>query len=252
MLLDFLLTYLAVLAATLAVYALTGLALEAVNRRHPGRRIQAGRDGARRRAEEIGHSVRALSLSALLLASGCFAQARGWTPVPFATGWLSFGLGFVAVFVLYDAWFYFTHRLLHLKPFYRFHALHHRSVAPTAWSNDSSTLVDTLVAHGFYGLVWLVLPVPAAAIFALRLFDQISGMIGHSGFEHSAAPTMRWPSPFITTTFHDLHHSQFRWNYGNFLSLWDRLLGTAHPGYDAMIARIERGEAPAQAAREVR
>jgi len=158
---------------------------------------------------------------------------------PADLGVVSFVLSFVVSLILFDAWFYFGHRLLHWPPMYRYHALHHKSVAPTVWSNDSSGVVDTLIEHSFYLVVWFILPVPALAIFALRLFDQISGMIGHSGFEFFASPTSRRPWPFICTTFHDLHHSKFNYNYGNIFSIWDRLLGTAHPQYDDMVKEFE-------------
>ncbi len=246
---DYLLTLSAVYAVTLAVYFATGLALEACNARHPERRIQAERDGARRRRAEIRASMGALALSAGLLGTGLFAQMQGWTPAPWALSWWSVPLGFAIAFLLYDAWFYFGHRLLHHPRLYRHHALHHKSVAPTAWSNDSSTLVDTAIEHGFYLIVWFVLPLPAVSILALRLFDQISGMIGHAGFEYFASASARAPSPLLCTTYHDLHHSQFRYNYGNFLSVWDRLLGTVHPDYDRMVARMETGAPPAEAAR---
>ncbi len=65
---------------------------------------------------------------------------------------------FLACMVLFDAWFYFAHRLLHTKPFYRFHVLHHRSVAPTVWSNDSIGLVDTAISQGFYAVIVFVVP----------------------------------------------------------------------------------------------
>ncbi|QDL91315.1 sterol desaturase family protein [Paroceanicella profunda] len=247
MLLEFLATWGAVYIAMLAVYFATGLALTWWNARHPERRIQENRRGETRMAEEIRHSLSALALSSLLLGTGFFAQGRGWTPTPLELSWWSFPLGFVVSLVIFDAWFYFGHRLLHWKPLYRFHALHHKSVAPTVWSNDSSGLVDTLIEHGFYLVVWFVLPVPALSVFALRLFDQISGMIGHSGFEYFAGASSRAPSPMICSTFHDLHHSQFRYNFGNIFSIWDRLLGTVHPGYDAMVRRMESGETPGKA-----
>jgi len=50
-------------------------------------------------------------------------------------------------------WFYGAHRLLHTKWLYRFHVLHHRSIAPTVWSNDSIGLVDTALSQGFYALI---------------------------------------------------------------------------------------------------
>ncbi|MEL6233679.1 MAG: sterol desaturase family protein [Pseudomonadota bacterium] len=248
MLVEFLGIYALIYLASLAVYFTLGAGLAWVNARNPDRRIQPGRDGAKRMREDIIASLKALAVSAGLLSAGCFAQLQGWTMTPLDHSWWSFALGFAVALVIFDAWFYFGHRLLHLPAFYRFHALHHKAVAPTAWSNDASTSVDTLIEHSFYLVVWFILPIPAAAVFALRLFDQITGMIGHAGFEYFASRSSRAPSPMICTTYHDLHHSQFRYNYGNFFSIWDRLLGTIHPEYDRMVSRMEEGEVPGAAA----
>ena len=237
---DYLFTLAAIYAAMLALYFGFGLTAEAFAARFPERKIQPEREGLKRKRQEILNSLPALAMSSFLLGTGYFAQTQGWTMAPMELGVGSFVLGFVVSLILFDAWFYFGHRLLHWGPMYRFHALHHKSVAPTVWSNDSSGVVDTFIEHSFYLVVWFILPVPALAIFALRLFDQISGMIGHSGFEFFASPTSRRPWPFICTTFHDLHHSRFNYNYGNIFSIWDRLLGTAHPDYDDMVKDFEK------------
>ncbi|MEM1383918.1 MAG: sterol desaturase family protein [Pseudomonadota bacterium] len=248
MLTEVLVTYAVIYVASITVYGLTGGILSWVNARNPERRIQPARRGEKRMRQEIMASLGALAMSAALLTAGYLAQRWGWTWQPVELSWWSFPLFFVVGMVILDAWFYLGHRLLHWGPLYKYHALHHKSVAPTAWSNDSSTLIDTAIEHAFYLFVWFLLPVPAASVFALRLFDQISGMIGHSGFEYFASPSSRFPSPFICTTFHDLHHSQFRYNYGNMFSIWDRLLGTVHPDYDRMVERMEDGETPGKAA----
>ena len=242
--LQYLLYFAAVYGATVAIYFVTGVGITFVNRRNPNRRIQKDRNGDKRMWVEIRSSLSALAVSAAMLSFGFFAQGRGWTITPLEVSWWSIPLMFAVSLVAYDAWFYWGHRLLHLKMFYRWHAPHHRSVAPTAWSNDSSTTIDTLIEHGYYLIVWFVLPIPALALFAQRLFDQVSGMIGHSGFEYFASPTSRWPSPMICTSFHDLHHSSFRYNYGNFFSIWDRIMGTVHPGYDALVRDFERQGEP--------
>ncbi|GAA0771999.1 fatty acid hydroxylase family protein [Roseibium denhamense] len=244
--LDYLLVLGAIYAAMLAVYFGTGFTLIAINRRHPERRIQKHRDGMKRQREEILASLKALFTSSVLLSGGYFAQTQGWVLFPpVDLSWWSFPLMFAVCFVLFDAWFYWGHRILHLPALYKFHVPHHRSIAPTVWSNDSSTTVDTLIEHSFYFVVWFVLPVPALSVFALRLFDQISGMVGHSGFEYFASKSSRYPSPLICTTFHDLHHSQFHYNYGNFFSFWDRVCGTVHPKYDQLVRSMEEtGEVP--------
>jgi Delta7-sterol 5-desaturase len=237
--LQYLLYFAVVYGATVVIYFATGIAMTLLNRRHPDRRIQKNRNGDTRMWVEIRSSLSALAVSAAMLSLGYFAQLRGWTIAPLETSWWSVALMFGVSLVLYDAWFYWGHRLLHLKMFYRWHAPHHKSVAPTVWSNDSSSTVDTLIEHGYYLIVWFVLPMPALALAAQRVFDQVSGMIGHSGFEYFASPTSRWPSPMICTSFHDLHHSTFRYNYGNFFSIWDRMMGTVHPSYDAMVRDFE-------------
>ncbi|WP_417694497.1 sterol desaturase family protein [Roseibium sp.] len=249
---EFLIVFAVVYAASLVVYFATGLVMNEINARNPDRRIQKERDGMKRARAEILASLHALATSSFLLSAGYFAQTQGWVLfAPLELSWWSFPLMFAVCFVVFDAWFYWGHRLLHHPAFYKFHQPHHASVAPTVWSNDSATTVDTLIEHGFYLVVWLVLPVPALSIFALRLFDQISGMVGHSGFEYFAGRSSRAPFPLLCTTYHDLHHSQFHYNFGNFLSLWDRLMGTVHPRYDGIVETIETtGEIPT--ARETR
>lgn len=247
MLVEYGLTFVVIYAISLVIFAVTGTVLERINARNPNMRIQPGRDGLRRKAEDIRNSLPALALSCLFLATGYFARKHGWTVTPWELTWVTAIAGFAIGVVTFDAWFYFGHRILHMKAFYRWHALHHKAVAPSPWSNDSSTLIDTAFEHSYYLIVWFVLPLPAEVIIAVRLLDQVTGMIGHSGFEYFASASSRWPSPMITTTFHDLHHSQFRYNYGNFFSFWDRVLGTMHPDYDRMIRRMEAGETPGEA-----
>ncbi|MBD8875384.1 sterol desaturase family protein [Roseibium polysiphoniae] len=240
LLLDYLFIFAVIYAAMIVVYFATGLTVTWINNRHPDRRIQKHRDGSKRMWLEIRASMHALATSSVLLSAGYFAQTQGWVLFsPLALSWWSFPLMFAVCFVLFDGWFYWGHRILHLPAFYKWHVPHHKSVAPTVWSNDSSTTIDTLIEHGFYLVVWFVLPVPALSVFALRLFDQISGMVGHSGFEYFASRSSRFPSPLICTTFHDLHHSQFHYNYGNFFSFWDRAMGTVHPKYDALVQEME-------------
>ena len=40
-----------------------------------------------------------------------------------------------------------------------------------------------------------------------------------------------WTRWHTTTTHHDLHHRDFRGNYGLYFAWWDTLLGTEHPDY---------------------
>lgn len=229
--------------ATVALYFLLGYGITWLNNRNPERRIQKSRRGEKRKAAEIRLSLASILITCLSVAIGLFAQYKGWAMQPWDFNWWIAAPLFLLCMVLFDAWFYFAHRLLHTKYFYKYHLEHHRSVAPTVWSNDSIGLVDTALSQGFYAVIVFIVPFPPVILLANRLFDQINGTFGHAGFEYFASKTARHPSPMLCTTYHDQHHAEFKYNFANYFSFWDRALGTISPVYDRRVETFEK-EAP--------
>jgi len=236
---SFFLMLAAIYVATVALYFILGFAITWLNQRNPERRIQKNRRGEKRMRAEIRHSMASILVTCLMVTVGISAQAQGFAPAPWAFSWWTAVPLFLLTMVLFDAWFYFAHRALHSKLLYKYHALHHRSLAPTVWSNDSIGLVDTALSQGFYAVVVFVVPISPYILLAHRLFDQINGTFGHAGFEYFASKTARYPSPLLCTLYHDQHHSEFRYNYGNYFSFWDRLMGTISPAYDRRVETFE-------------
>lgn len=231
-------------AGHVAVYFALGGFLLWVNRYFPERRIPAvsGRERRARRTarQEIGQSLKSLLATSFCFAGGLYAQAAGWTWTPLELTPVSALWTFAAAVVLHDAWFYFGHRLMHWKPLYRFHKVHHASVTPTVWNNDSFAVVDALSVQSFFLVLPFLLPIPPAVLVFCRLFDQTKGMIGHSGYEHFAGRLARRPFPLVATVHHDLHHQRFTVNFANQFTLWDRLFGTLDPGYDDLVRQMSR------------
>lgn len=240
-LLDFALIWPLVAGASLAIFLTTGFTIEAINRRHPERKIQ-NREPSRERLPDMIESFKQLAVTCTCISLGFTLQRAGIGLTPLEPTWWSVPLMAGIGILLLDAWFYFIHRLLHTRPLYRFHKPHHLNVTPTVWSNDSGHWVDTAMTHSFYVWIAVLLPTPILSIVLIRLFDQITAIIGHCGFEHFAGPTMRRPWPGICTVYHDQHHSAFRYNYANFFSFWDRVCGTLHPCYDQEVRRLEKWE----------
>lgn len=228
--------------AHLAVYFALGLGLVWVNRRFPHKQIPAlqGRERRARRTagQEIRQSLKSLLGTSFCFAGGLYAQAVGWTQAPLELTWISALWTFVAAVVIHDAWFYFGHRLMHTKPLYRFHKVHHANVTPIVWSNDSFSVVDAVSVQSFFLVLPFILPIPPAVLVFCRLFDQTKGMIGHSGYEHFAGRIARKPFPLVATVHHDMHHQRFTVNFANQFTLWDRLFGTLDPDYDALVKRL--------------
>ncbi len=236
--LGFMALYGIVYVATIGVMLATGATVIWLNVRYPERRIQQRRS-AKTVRDDLRTAMVPLAITSLCLTVGLFAQAKGWTMVPWPISWWSVPLIAIALLVLQDAWFYWTHRALHTRWFARFHRRHHLNLAPTVFSSDDSGIVDTLFAHTFYALIVFVLPVHPIILIIHRMVDQVSGMIGHCGFEHFASPSTRWPAPLLCTVFHDQHHEHYRYNYGIYTSFWDRVCGTLHVSYDGKAREFE-------------
>jgi sterol desaturase/sphingolipid hydroxylase (fatty acid hydroxylase superfamily) len=228
-----------VLAATARVFAVLAA-------RQPENRIQPQRPPLSR-AEELRRAPASILIIAVCFAGGLFAQWQGWALTPLRLSWWSAPVMFAASLVLYDAWFYWVHRLLHTRALMRFHAPHHRAHAPTVWTNHNETPVEALLNQAYYLLIVFVLPIPWQVLIAHKIYDQISGMLGHCGYEHFASPMARAPWPLASTVFHDNHHRYFGFNFGHSFSVWDRLMRTLHRDYDATVRQFEPASAKATA-----
>lgn len=234
--------FLAAYGASVALYFGFGILMVRLNARHPERRIQPMRDGMKRARAEIVESLKSIAVTSLCFAVAISLQLNGVTlwQAPWDAG-VVWTLAATLVLILgYDTYYYWAHRLMHVEPFYGWHSWHHRSVAPTVWSSDSQSVPETFLIQSF--MVWaaLLLPIPPAAFILHRLYDHLNGQLGHGGHEYFADRTTRFPSPMVCTSYHDLHHERFRWNFGNYFSFWDRVCGTLHPDYDAMVEASER------------
>ncbi|WP_404788811.1 sterol desaturase family protein [Altericista sp. CCNU0014] len=238
--------FLAILAISytvlLGIYFLFGKIITFWNR-HLGcsKKIQSKTSSEVEIKRDIVQSVKSLFFIALMLAGGIFCQRIGLTLRPTHLTPLNSLLWFLVSMFIFDTWFYWGHRLIHTKVLYRqIHAWHHRSITPSVWSNNSDTLLDDLILQSYFFFAPFFLPIPAAILIAHKIYDQITGMIGHSGYEYSAGPLSRFPFLLLGVTFHDQHHESFNYNYATHFSLWDRLMKTIHPAYDRRILDFEK------------
>ncbi len=220
-----------------AIYVLLGLAVVQLNRRlGQQKKIQRREPRAGDVRRDVRQSLLSLLTLSLFLGAAITLQQAGYGWRPLAPGWLNNGLMFLLSLVVFDSWFYWGHRLLHWRPLYRrIHAWHHRSVTPTVWSNNSDTFLDNCIIQSYFLLAIFILPIAAPVLVAHKIFDQVTGMVGHSGYEYSPGPLSRFPWPLLGVTFHDQHHQKFHCNYATHFSWWDRLMGTLDPDYDSKL-----------------
>jgi Delta7-sterol 5-desaturase len=86
------------------------------------RKISGKWPGRRQISREIWQSLRSLAIYGLVALPIVYAAWSGWTrmyPRVSDYGWPWFVVSVMLAIVLHDAYFYWTHRLMHLPQFYR-------------------------------------------------------------------------------------------------------------------------------------
>lgn len=149
-------------------------------------------------------------------------------------GWLWFFFSIVLMVLLHDAWFYWTHRLMHHPKIFRHvHLVHHRSTNPSPWASYSFHPIEAVIEAGVYILIVFTIPAHGLALFIFLIYMIIRTVLGHLGIEFLPKKFManRWLNWHTTTTHHDLHHKHFNHNFGLYFTWWDKWFSTEHPNY---------------------
>ncbi len=193
-------------------------------------KIQAARPRSAQMLREIGWSICTVFVfSAVLWIAINLGVAK--LTRPGAYGFVGTALLVVGLIVGHDAYFYWTHRLLHARPLATFHRLHHMSRTPTVLAAYSFHPVEALLNVQYLVIAATIVPLdPIALAIVVTIMISVSA-IGHCGREiyprrPDGTPRFGWLN---TVTNHDLHHERARGNYAFYFTFWDRLMHTQDP-----------------------
>jgi lathosterol oxidase len=192
---------------------------------------------------EILASLRTVLIFSLVGLTIALSERLGLLAIyenPLERGLPYFLFNLAVLIVLHDAWFYWTHKIMHRPGLFRwFHRLHHRSHNPSPWTSYAFDASEAAVNAIYLPLALVLMPTSLLAAFLFVAHMMLRNAIGHCGYE--VFPARRDGRPLIgwltTVTHHDLHHARPRWNLGLYFTWWDRLMGTEDPTYHAAFAR---------------
>jgi len=211
------------------------------------RRIQTRKASIADYKREFFSSLRTVLVFGVTTISTVLFIEFGWVKIiEGPVNWPLFALQLGIMIVAHDAYFYWMHRALHLKPLFRVtHLHHHKSRTPTPWAAYSFTTFEAAAEAAFVPLFLLLMQTHGLAVFIFLAHMILRNVIGHSGVEFfpSGWTHNKFLGWITTTTHHDLHHSEGNSNFGLYFTWWDRFMGTEHPDYHA---RFERAAKPAQ------
>lgn len=143
--------------------------------------------------------------------------------------WLWIPGAIMLLLFAHDAYFYWTHRLMHHPRLYRStHQTHHISKQPTAFASFAFHPWEAIIASWFIPALAFVIPMHIGAFAAYVMIATVSAVLNHAGWEiwprsFLDGPLGRW---LITARHHNLHHTRFQRNYGLYFRFWDKAMGT--------------------------
>lgn len=148
--------------------------------------------------------------------------------------WLSplYGAASIVISALIlDLTAYAAHVTLHKSPLlWRVHRVHHCDLFV-----DVTTAFRQHPIEGIWRFLWTVIPVwlfglPAAGVIVYRLLSAGNALFEHANIRVPQALDQAVARIWVSPNMHKVHHSQTQQqtdsNYGNILSIYDRLFGT--------------------------
>ncbi len=206
-------------------------------------------------ASEVWREIRYSALTVLVFgavgAATVLAVRAGFTQMYFRIekyGWGWFWISAGLAVLLHDAWFYWTHRLMHRPRLFRlFHRAHHLSTNPSPWAAYSFGPLEAVLQAAIFPLAITLIPMHPLAFFAFMIWQISFNVIGHTGFEIYPRWFLKtWLGRLLNTpTNHVMHHEYLRGNYGLYFNVWDRLMGTNHARYEERFEEVtSRPRAP--------
>jgi lathosterol oxidase len=143
-----------------------------------------------------------------------------WDVDDYGWGWL------VASSVLYFAFtetcIYWVHRWLHTVPFLydRYHHIHHKWKSSTSWVSMAFHPADSFAQAVPHHLAMFLFPVHGVFYMVMVSFVAFWSVV-----IHDRVSFVKWKL-INYTDHHTVHHWVGDYNYGQFTTVWDRLMGS--------------------------
>ncbi len=135
-----------------------------------------------------------------------------------------FVLSIVLMVLAHDAYFYWTHRLMHHKWVFPYvHRVHHGFHSPTPWAAFAFHPFESILSFGIIPIIICCIPYHRYALLCFVTFMNLYNAYIHLGYHLGQSPKASLRN---TTEDHDYHHKKGHGNYGLYFTFWDKMMGT--------------------------
>lgn len=126
--------------------------------------------------------------------------------------------------LLDDFYFYWLHRLLHTRFFYKhIHYIHHRAKTPKIMDYLYTHVLEWFCGSLSIFISIVLLNTDFLTIFIFVILRHLHEAHIHSGYN---IPFLYDSNFMITVKDHDYHHEIFNCNYANSFNFWDKIFNT--------------------------
>lgn len=163
---------------------------------------------------------------------------KGWTGIYLS--WTAYPLWYLPVSLLiamliHETYYYWLHRWMHRPKIYRvIHKWHHESIETSSMTSFSFHPIESVLQALMIPVLIIFLPMHIGVLMLFLVIMTISATINHAGVEiYPANFNQHWLGKWIIgATHHDLHHKEFRYNFGLYFTFWDHWMKTESPKSD--------------------
>lgn len=174
-------------------------------------------------AHEKYIALASIPLMAVPMLPAALFQYRGYSKMYRSIddyGWGYFFLSIPMFFLFTDCMVYWFHRGLHHPIFYRrLHKLHHSYRFTSPYSSHAFHPLDGFGQGIAYYVFTYIFPMHNLLFIGMFVFVNFWTISIHDQVDFGGCLVN-------TTGHHTIHHDQFNYNYGQYLTLWDRIGGT--------------------------
>jgi lathosterol oxidase len=181
---------------------------------------------------EILLSMWSLPFIAILTAPWFVLQLRGYSKLyiydPNVT-WSSTFLTIALFIVFTDSCIYWIHRWEHTFPwiYKNIHKLHHEWKVPSPYAAYAFHPLDGYAQSVPYHLFVLFWPMNAFLYLTMFVAVQIFTIGIHDSVDFIGDKKGSWIAKVINGSMHHtIHHSKFIYNYGQYFTFWDKVMGS--------------------------
>lgn len=186
---------------------------------------------------EIFYSLMASGLFAVLGTLVLYSWQKGGTAIyvqlsEYHWSWIPVSL--LLVLLLHETYYYWIHRLMHRPGIYPWiHRVHHESLTPSAWTSFSFHPLESLLQALPIFILIYILPMHPISLVLIFIIMSVTSVINHLNSElYPSGSSRHWFGKWwIGATHHNLHHTQFKYNYGLYFTFWDHWMNTESPDY---------------------